>query len=334
MRLRLLLLTGFSLLLLLAAAHSQEFEVPKAEGMHFFKGNTHTHTTMSDGDSPPEEVARWYKAHGYRFLVLSDHNFFTDPATISSLVDSTFLIVPGEELTTSFGKKPVHVNGLNIQRLITPQKDSTLLGTVQKNVDAVRSVEGVPHINHPNFGWAIDRATLLQVRNNKLLEIYNGHPLVHNRGGSGHPGIEEVWDYLLTAGMRIYGIAVDDAHQFKQEFGPTRSNPGRGWIVVRASKLDAQEIMHNLEEGNFYASTGVELEDVRIEPRRMVIRIKQDSNFGYRTEFIGEGGHVLLRTEGILAEYELTGKEKYVRARVTDSGGAVAWIQPIFVKLN
>lgn len=40
----------------------------------WWKGNTHTHTWWSDGDSPPENAAAWYREHGYQFLVLSDHN--------------------------------------------------------------------------------------------------------------------------------------------------------------------------------------------------------------------------------------------------------------------
>ncbi len=315
-------------------ALSQEFDIPQTEGMRWFRGNTHTHTTMSDGDSSPEEVVRWYKAHGYRFLVLSDHNVFTDPRTLFSLVDSSFLLIPGEEVTSSFQKKPVHVNGLNIPRVVPPQTDSTLLGTIQKNVDAVREVEGAPHINHPNFGWAIDQETLLKVKNNNLLEIFNGHPLVHNVGGGGKPGLEEVWDFLLTAGMRIYGIAVDDAHHFKEEFAPDRSNPGRGWIVVRARNLDAREIIRNLEAGLFYASTGVELDNIRIGLKRIEIEIKQKRDFKYRTEFIGSGGKLLHSTEENPAIFELRGEEKYVRARVRDSGGFVAWIQPVFVRMK
>src|SRR5699024_2617039 len=33
----------------------------------FQRGNLHTHTSASDGDAPPAEVIRWYKAHGYAF---------------------------------------------------------------------------------------------------------------------------------------------------------------------------------------------------------------------------------------------------------------------------
>lgn len=46
--------------------------LPETPG--WWRGNTHTHTWWSDGDSPPETVARWYRDNGYNFLVLSDHN--------------------------------------------------------------------------------------------------------------------------------------------------------------------------------------------------------------------------------------------------------------------
>ena len=311
------------------------FEIPRAgTGEVWLKGNTHTHTLQSDGDSPPEEVARWYKEHGYSFLVLSDHNVFTDPKGLAHLVDSTFLLIPGEELTSTFQDRPVHVNGLNVPHLIEPRFDSTLVGTIQKNVDAVREVEGVPHVNHPNFRWAFDHHVLAQVRNDKLLEIFNGHPQVHNHGGGGAPGLEAIWDSLLTGGKRIYGIAVDDAHHFKGEFAANRANPGRGWIAVRATGLNAGEILTNLEAGRFYASTGVRLADVIITPRTLEVRIEQDADFRYTTEFIGGGGRVLARTVANPAVFTLTRAEPYVRARVTDSGGRVAWVQPVFVTGN
>jgi hypothetical protein len=327
--------TAFLLLFaveLLSARQGLRFEIPSTAGARWFKGNTHTHTTNSDGDTAPDTVARWYKSHGYQFLVLSDHNAFTDPKTLASLNDSNFLLIAGEELTSSFAKKPVHVNGLNIPGLLETQKDSTLLGTIQKNVDKVRSVQGVPHINHPNFGWAIDHETLRRVRNDRLLEIYNAHPLVHNHGGGGKPSVESVWDTLLTGGMKIFGIAVDDAHNFKGEFDQSRSNPGRAWICVKAKTLVANELMSNLEAGLFYASTGVVLNDVVVNATTLTVEVKQQSDFRYTIEFIGDGGAVLKRVDGARGEYTLSTPVSYVRARVKDSGGAVAWIQPVFVE--
>lgn len=313
-------------------AHSQpSFERSDFTTGRWFKGNTHTHTSESDGDSPPMTVAEWYKTHGYNFLVISDHNIWVDPATLSSLVDSSFLLIPGEELTTSFQRKPVHVNGLNVPGVIQPRTDTTLLGTVQRNVDAVREVDGVPHINHPNFGWAIPAEVLAKVKNDKLIEIHNGHPLVHNHGGGGSPGMEEVWDMLLTGGKRIYGIAVDDAHHFAGEFAANRANPGRGWVSVRAASLDARAILEAMEAGRFYASNGVELDSIRVSGNALTVAVRQRGDFKYTIDFIGKGGRLLQRTRARNATYRAKGNELYVRARVTDSMGDHAWVQPVFV---
>ena len=237
-----------------APAPTVLFQVPSAEGT-WYKGNTHAHTTESDGDSSPEYVARWYKDHGYDFLVLTDHNVFTDPRALEHLIDSTFLLIPGEEVTSSFENASVHVNGLNLPGLVQAREAESLVATIQANVDAIRDVDGVPHINHPNFRWSFGAEELRQVERDKLLEIWNGHPTVHNEGGGGVPSVEEVWDILLTGGKRLYGIAVDDAHHFQGEFSSDRSNPGRGWISVRAPALDPLALMEAPEAGHFYAST-------------------------------------------------------------------------------
>jgi hypothetical protein len=112
-----------------AAARAPHFEPVDFGSGRWFKGNTHTHTLESDGDSPPEVVVSWYRNHGYNFLVLSDHNVWVNPALLSHLVDSAFLLIPGEELTARFGTRPVHVNGLNIPHVIEPLTDTTLLAT-------------------------------------------------------------------------------------------------------------------------------------------------------------------------------------------------------------
>jgi hypothetical protein len=230
----------------------------------------------------------------------------------------------------------VHVNGLNLPGLLVkPGTASTLVATIQSNVDAIRGVDGVPHINHPDYGWAFGVEELAQVENNRLLEIYSGHPSVHNEGVGGFPSLEEIWDILLTGGKRIYGIAVDDAHHFQEEFSADRVNPGRGWISVRARYLDAVEIMEQLEAGQFYASTGVSLADVVTAQDRLEIHIAPRGDFRYTTTFIGSGigfgGKVLSVSLGHPAVYTPQGRAKYVRAKVTDSGGAAAWVQPVFV---
>jgi hypothetical protein len=311
------------------SAPERIFEVSVASGS-WYKGNTHAHTTESDGDSSPEYVARWYRDHGYDFLVLTDHNVFTDPGTLADVVDTTFLLIPGEEVTSSFEGASVHVNGLNLPALVEARRAESLVATIQANVDAIREVEGVPHVNHPNFEWAFGAEELRQVERDRLLEIWNGHPTVHNEGGGGTPSVVEAWDALLTGGKRVYGIAVDDAHHFQGEFAPERANPGRGWVEVRAEALEPLALMEALERGDFYASTGVELDAVIVTEERIEIRIHQQGDFRYETRFIGPEGRVLAETVDNPAVYELRGDPAYVRAEVRGSGGAIAWVQPAF----
>ena len=47
---------------------------PAGAAPRWWKGNLHTHTFWSDGNDFPEMSADWYRAHGYHFLALSDHN--------------------------------------------------------------------------------------------------------------------------------------------------------------------------------------------------------------------------------------------------------------------
>jgi hypothetical protein len=284
----------------------------------WLKGNLHTHTSLSDGDSTPEEVAAWYRGHGYDFLVLTDHDKITRIAPPEGLV-----LIPGEEVTDRLPKKPLHVNAIGLERVVPPQGGKTPLEVLQKNVDAVRAAGGVPLVNHPNFGWAFGAEELLQLRNYSLLEIASGHPYVNAQGP---PSVEAMWDRLLTSGQRVYGVAVDDSHHLKRPWDTDVALPGKAWVVVRAERRDAKAILAALERGEFYASTGVELDE--IAPGRVTVKEKNGAH--YRIQFIGANGRILQETEGPSATYPIRGNEGYVRAKVIDSNGRMAWGQPVF----
>jgi hypothetical protein len=314
-------------------AHAQQATPPSSSALRWYKGNTHTHTLNSDGDSTPDEVVRWYREHGYSFLVLTDHNFLTATDALNALhgADEQFQVIRGEEVSSSFESKSLHVNGLDPSRGVGKQAGTSVADILQKSVDAIRAADGVPHINHPNFRWSITRDELQQVRNNRLFEIYSGHPLVNNLGGGGVPGLEDVWDAILTSGTLLYGIAVDDAHIFKDPGNPAAAGPGRGWVVVRAPRLERRALLEALERGDFYASTGVELTDLLVSPERMHIVVKSLASSKYRVQFIGKGGRIVHESTEPTATYTFAGDEGYVRARVIESNGRMAWIQPVQV---
>jgi hypothetical protein len=318
-------------LLACAAALTQVRPPWEAGKPRWYKGNLHTHTVNSDGDSTPHEVATWYREHGYQFLALTDHNHLTEIAALNAIhgAREKFLIIPAEEVTDQYLKKPIHINAINLEREVQAQHGDSVAATIQRNVEEIRGAKGLPSVNHPNFHWAITARDLMGIRGLKLFEVYNGHPTVNNQGGGGAPSLDQMWDELLTGGQQLYGIGVDDAHVFKR-MGMEYSNPGRGWVVVRAPALTAAAITEALEKGDFYSSSGVNLLDVQTAGSEYRIEINARAQERFTTTFLGDGGKVLATSYETIPVYRYKGNEKYVRARVDSSFGLSAWTQPVF----
>ena len=300
----------------------------------WFKGNIHTHTNQSDGDESPEKVVRWYRRHGYDFLVLTDHNHLT-------LLESRAgkrrfrrpVMIPGEEISANIkqGAVPIHINGIGITRVVEPIDTGDVVSTIQANVNAILDAGGIASINHPNYKWAFDHEAISQVTGASMLEVFNGVPMANVVGAPGRPGNEEIWDGVLSSGRAIYGVATDDSHNYK-DFEPGLSNPGRGWVVVRSPSLTATAIVDAMAGGEFYASTGVELEDLELSDKAISLRVRQQAECVYTTRFIGKGGVVQDEVVGTKAGYRVRGDEGYVRATVSSSAGTKAWTQPVFVR--
>jgi hypothetical protein len=291
-----------------------------------------------------------------------------------------FLMVQSEEITSP----TVHINATNLQEPILPytgfdaNDSAAVVHAMQRTVNAVmeqRQRTGVPmfpHINHPNFKWAITAEELMQVEHERFFEVYNGHPAVFNEGDETHAGTERVWDIILTERLAelgkavMYGLGTDDAHQYHDE--PKKlSHPGRGWIMVRAPKLEIGSLIAAMEAGDFYASSGVTLEDVRRNETGLFVEVAAEPGVTYTVEFIGtrkgydrkhevvtdasgtalrvtqryskEIGAVLEKVEGTSASYKLKGDEIYVRAHIISSRVKAdparagefeqAWTQPL-----
>ncbi len=312
-------------------------------GYNWYKGNTHTHTTMSDGDSTPGLVARWYRNNGYDFLFITDHNTRTEVEELQRQISAEntesqhkpFLLIPGEEVSSNLKKEQrsyaVHMAGLDTKTTVGKQRGTTVRDLLQKSINGIIKAGGMPSVNHPNFLWSLTTEDLYALHNLKHFEIYNGHPLVNNLGGGDTPGTEEMWDDLLTRGKKYYGVAVDDAHHFK-EFRKDLSNPGRGWVVVRAPELTPHAVMQSLETGDFYPTSGVTLDDLfTTAGEGIALKIKQSRDAKYTTEFIGRDGKILKTDKTMTPAYELKPDDLYVRARVTASTGDQAWTQPVYL---
>jgi hypothetical protein len=340
--------------------------------LHWYRGNTHTHTINSDGDSSPDTVVRWYREHDYQFLFITDHEYITDPAPLNAVFGGSerFLILPGQEIT-QWGADPArsaaHVNNLFANNVIFPVGERKCEGsgcgataaatvpladTFKANIAAILAQGGIPQVNHPNYHWSVKPEDLFDIPDGCLIEVWNGQGHINNLGGTDdqgdtRPSAEGYWDILLSRGKVIWAVGSDDSHIFTPSGEPHIADPGQAWVMVHAPELSPKAIENALRHGDFYASTGITLENIAFtipSPRgererpaqregkfSITIAESKPGAARYTTRFIGQDGKVLAEVTGTHPAYSIKGTEHYVRASVVDSNGNRAWTQPAFL---
>lgn len=297
--------------------------------MPWYRGNLHCHSSNSDGDTKPAEVARIYKQAGFDFLCITDHNYLT-LASECGRRDSKFLLIPSSEYS-GLAEKSTHVNGLGLSRPFEPTKVKGVVATLQEGVDQALERGAVAMLNHPNWEWNFGAREMAQVRGANLFELHNGAYNSNNEGAPGHPGTEAIWDELLSRGLRIWGAGSDDCHSHQEPFSPFKDLRFSAWTVVQARELSQKAILDSLRRGRFYASTLLELDSYRVTREGISIKIDAWPHLHYFTHFIGRGGRLLAEVEGASASYRFKGNEGYVRARIFCSDKHKAWTQPVFL---
>ncbi len=288
-----------------------------------------------------------------------------------------FLMIPGEEITHKFAKNPVHMNAVNLRDPIQPIDGPSVAETVTVNLRLVaeqRKKSGwqtLAFLNHPNFGWGVNAEDMLS-EELRFFEVFNGHPGVKNYGDETHASTERMWDILLALRLGrhklpvVYGLGTDDAHAY-HVYGAGKTNPGRGWIMVKAPFLTGETIVRAMQAGDFYASSGVTFTNVVATKEQLSLVIKSEPGVKYKTQFFAtmrgapmeseavldkdgkalpvtrtyspEVGKVVAESDALEPSYPLTGKELYVRARVVSTKAhpnpyqkgdvEMAWTQPV-----
>lgn len=91
-------------------------------------------------------------------------------------------------------------------------------------------------------------------------------------------------------GKLLYGIASDDAHWYPDSGTPQNPFPfADGYIQVRAEELTPEALVAAMDRGDFYASCGVDLEDVRADPERgrLTVSVPAKDGVAYTIRFVG-----------------------------------------------
>ena len=323
-------------------------------------------STQGDGRLREQHVAELRRDFGEEWVETRKNNNYLEMRlkTLTELreffeVPGEFLFIQGEEVTDRFEKQEVHINAINVDELIMPQHGNSLIETIQRNLDAIiesgkRNDRPVmAHVNHPNFGWSLTARDIATIRGERFFEVYNGHPSVHNEGDKTRPSTERMWDIANTLRLTeldlplLFGMATDDAHHYFTE-GEGKANTGRGWVMVRAAALTPEHLLEAMHAGEFYGTSGVKLEYIRVNLSDFTISIAKEKGVTYRTEFIGalkkkdgsmEIGKVFQVNSDNPATYSFSGNELFVRAKVVSNrlhpnpykkgDFETAWLQPV-----
>ncbi|MEX0765905.1 MAG: hypothetical protein WD140_03780 [bacterium] len=282
---------------------------PYAASGEYRKAQLHCHTTESDGRLTPHELLEQYRAAGYSFVCITDHNRVTRYTRLDS---ATFVTIPATEDTVSRWIKPL---GPHMSRLFV--RSSLTSGTAQERIEQTNTEQGIVGLCHPSWNgnlWtgAWSPEAISNLRSYHLFEIWNPH--------SNSDEDLRRWDVALTTlgpNHPVWGAAVDDCHK-QHQFN-------KAWVMVKVTMVSADALRASLKRGAFYSSTGLEIE---CGSRAGTISVRLPEPAAIR--FLDAARRALTEISDTSATYEVRGNEGYVRIEC-GSGGRRAWSQPFWI---
>ena len=312
----------------------------------WYRGNTHSHTTTSDGKLPVADLTRDYEDRGYDFLVITDHNVVAD---VSESRAATLLVIPGAEIAVCYdGTFGMEVCSLGIDEVRRSYVHP------QQVIDDVLEQGGIPVISHPHMS-GVYSGKMMELEGIAGIEVYNAYCQ-----GSGRRGFAQThWDDLLSVGQRVWGLASDDRHSGDLPGAPDKRDFDRfkAWVVVRATDCSRPAILEAMKKGMFYSTTGPAIEDIAIADGEIRVTTSPVRSITFASlPWLGarqvappgerlEGATVSLermatpaRAEGLVAsfrEYGSISKKmpagRYFRVEIWDGEDGYAWSNPIFL---
>lgn len=309
-------------------------------GLRPWRGMWHSHLAVS---SPrPEEAVAICRAGGYHFLGVTDHDnryplLPWSAADWAAAAGDRFLVIGGFEATHPLG----HITCLGLD----PAGAGIDAAAARSNRDEKAGLEAgyagfleraaaagaFLALNHPHKWRGHGQRLLKETGVGRLhaMEIYNGNQV----GKALAQGYTiDLLDECLSAGGRFWAAANPDCHSWDQQ---RPDGPFNGYSVVFAAGLSRRSIIDALKAGRFYASTGLEIESIRVDGEHLAVRAGDSRQIS----FYGAGGRLLRRVAGSRAAYRFRGDEGYVRvelagAPVPDENALprMAWLQPVLLQ--
>ena len=303
--------------------HSLPFDLPG----RFWKGNLHTHSTVSDGQYDPAEVCRRYEEAGYDFISLTDHFLprYGFPITDTRPYrNENFTTVLGAELHTINVKMELgsiwHILAVGLPTdFAQTEENETAAQLARRALNAGAFVAAA----HPRW-YGLTENDLYDLGAVDAIEVFNGTSVDHNDNADSWA----ITDVMLGRGARYSCCATDDYHG-KAE----RGDFGLGWVHVKSTSLEPDALLAALKAGHYYSSTGPQLYEVRLSPERVLTVRCSPANRIFVT-----GKSSTARTafgNGITsAQFDLSDfPSDFCRVTVRDDRGGRAWSNPIWFNL-
>lgn len=280
---------------------------------HWLKGNTHIHSTASDGGKTFDELAVMYAGAGYEFLYRTDHWVASDVARDGTAYPLLWL--DGIELDgfDDCGSE-YHVACLGTFTDLTPEMGFC------RALEAICSQDGLMIMAHPHWmGNSIVDAVRWGFHG---VEAYNHVCRFLNGKGDG----SVYWHALLARGSNVLGFAVDDAH-----LRPDHPTWNGGWIVVNVAERTRGAIDSAVRGGNFYSSCGpsftsIDCDDSRVVARCSPVRYARLVGPAYAGKRMGTPCGPLLTD----LHFEIPNDWSYAILEIEDNTGRRAWTNSLF----
>jgi len=284
-------------------------------GKPFYKGNTHAHTTLSDGRCTPEAVKKLFSENGYDFLVISDH-WHTVP--VERYED--MLVIPGMEFDYMFPTQALHVVGVfpNAQAAQGFQRG---LMDHQTLIDTINARGGAAIVAHP--AWSLNTVEFLKgLKGVCAAEVYNsfsGEPWNAPRADA-----SQMLDVAAANGCVLHQVAADDCHFYEGE-------ECKSFIMLQADELTPESVIAALKAGSFYASQGPEILDAQIVGDELILHTSPVSVCTFASNLVWVDGRCHVgqnMTEHVCPLHRAEG-ESYIRCEIMDAMGRKAWLSPV-----
>ena len=279
------------------------------------KGNTHSHSTASDGGKTFQELAALYHSAQYDFMFRTDHWVCSDVENDDE--EYPLLWLDGIELD-GHAEDGEYFHVVCLGKLSGIVREDGLDGAIAK----AQEQGALTILAHPVWlGNLLDDCLRWNLDG---VEIYNHvcHWMNGKSNGLAHfnAGLSEKSEFL--------GFASDDTH-----LQPDVPGWKGGWIWINLKEFNRKEIYEAIHSGNYYSSCGPEIHSIEFDGKFLNVKTSP-IQFARLVGFRSEGSWIGTAEGPLLEEFsmEISLDWKYVYLEIEDENGRCAWTNNLFVR--